>query len=100
MPTDHQIAYALIDERLKSLRQCTYQELVALLGHPDTTSAMGEDGKAYQLETQVFWDSKKNGEIRVMVSADDGGLRSFMPLTGDFIMAPDGSFVGESFGGY
>ncbi len=82
-----------------------------MLGHPDTTSAMGEDGKAYQLETQVFWESKKNGEIRVweskkngeirvMVSADDGGLRSFMPLTGDFIMAPDGSFVGESFGGY
>jgi hypothetical protein len=97
---DHQIAYALIDERLKSLRQRTYQELVALIGHPSTDSAMGEDGRTYQLETQVFWDSKKGGDIRVMVAADDGGLSSFKPLTYDFIMASDGSFVGESFGRY
>ena len=26
---------------------------------------------------------------------DDGGLRAFAPLSDDFIMAPDGSFVGE-----
>jgi len=43
----------------------------------------------------VFWDSKKGGDIRVMVAADDGGLRSFIPQTYDFIMAPDGSFIGE-----
>lgn len=92
---DHQIAYALIDEQLKHLRQRTYQELVALIGHPNTISAMGKDDKAYQLETQVFWDDRKGGDIRVMVSADDGGLRAFMPLTDDFIMTPDGSFVGE-----
>ena len=97
---DHQIAYELIDERLKDLRQRTYRELVALIGHSDTASTTGEDGKTYQLETQVFWDSAKGGDIRVMVSADDGGLRSFMPLTDNFIMARDGSFVGESFGGY
>jgi hypothetical protein len=100
LPIDHQIASTLIDERLKSLRQRAYEELVALIGRPDTTSALGQDGRAYQLETQVFWDSRKGGDIRVMVSANDGRLRSLMRLTADFIMAPDGSFVGESFGGY
>ena len=73
---------------------------MSLIGHPDTNSVVGEDGKTYQLETQVFWDSKKGGDIRVMVAADDGGFSAFKPLTYDFIMAPDGSFVGESFGGY
>jgi|SRR5882762_11949105 len=97
---DHQIAYALIDERLTSLRRHTYQVLVALIGRPETNSVVGEDGTTYQLETQVFWDSKKGGDIRVIVAADDGGVSAFKPLAHDFIMAPDGSFAGESFGGY
>ena len=73
---------------------------MVLIGRPDTNSAVGEDGNAYQLETQVFWDSKKDGDIRVMVSADDGGISAFKPLTHGFIMTPDGSVAGESFGGY
>jgi hypothetical protein len=30
-----------------------------------------------------------------MGAIDDGGWRSFAPLADDFIVAPDGSFVGE-----
>jgi hypothetical protein len=30
-----------------------------------------------------------------MVSADDGGLSAFKPLSGDFIISPDGCFIGE-----
>ena len=55
----------------------------------------GEEGRPYQLEAQAFWDSGKGGDVRVMVAADDGGWRAFKPLTGDFIMRPDGSFVDE-----
>ena len=94
------IAYALIEECLKEMRQRSYPDLVALIGHPQSRTVIGEDHKQYQLEIQVFWDSKTDGDIRVMVAADDGGWRSFKPLTDDFIMASDGSFVGESFGGY
>jgi hypothetical protein len=97
---DNQIVYGPIDEWLKELRQSSYNDLVSLMGHPQTKEVTGEDGKKYQLETQVFWDGKKGGDIRVMVSGDDGRWRAFKPLTSDFIMAPDGSFVGESFGGY
>jgi len=91
-----QIAYAVLDDRLKDLRQRTYQELVALIGHSDTISTVGEDGKTYQLETQVFWDSKKGGDIRVIAAVDDGGWSAFKPLCNSFIMAPDGTFVGEA----
>jgi hypothetical protein len=96
---DHQIVYALIDAWLKELRQRPYRDLVLLMGNPQTREATGEDGKKYQLEVQVFWDSKKGGDVRVIVFGDDGGWRAFRPLTSDFVMAPDGSFVGESFGG-
>jgi hypothetical protein len=33
--------------------------------------------------------------VHVLGAIDDGGLRAFVPLCDDFIMAPDGSFVGE-----
>jgi hypothetical protein len=93
---DHQIAHAVLDDRLKVLRQRTFEELVALIGCPDANSAVGEDGKAYQLETQVFWDRKKGGDIHVIVAVDDGGWSAFKPLSAGFMMAPDGTFVGEA----
>jgi len=31
----------------------------------------------------------------MMGGIDDGGLRAFMPLCDDFIIAPNGRFVGE-----
>jgi hypothetical protein len=30
-----------------------------------------------------------------MGAIDDGGWRAFIPLSADFIMAPEGRFVGE-----
>jgi hypothetical protein len=97
---NEQVAQTLIGERMKELRQRSYPELVALIGRQETRKVVGEDGREYQLETQAFWDSKIGGDVRVMVGADYGGWRAFKPLVDDFIMASDGSFVGESFGSY
>jgi hypothetical protein len=48
------------------------------------------------VEVLALWDEgRPGGNLRVMVSIDDGGWRAFKPLTEDFIIAPDGSFVGE-----
>jgi hypothetical protein len=47
-------------------------------------------------ETYVFWDSGEHGPLRVMVDVCEprpGIVRSI--ASGDFIRAPDGSFVGE-----
>jgi len=62
---------------------------------PTTLELLGESGTKYYAEIQAFWDAKPEGNIRLMVSLDDGGLRAFKPLCDSFIKAPDGSFVGE-----
>lgn len=97
---EEQIAQALIDTELCHLRLLPYSELVALIGKPSVKEILGADAKLYQLEIQAFWDSKRGGDVRVMVAADDSSWRAFHPLTDDFIMKPDGTFVGESFGGH
>jgi hypothetical protein len=55
----------------------------------------GESGTRYQAEIEVVWDDKRDGNLRVFAAIDDGGWRAFAPLTNSFIVAPDGSFVGE-----
>ena len=66
------------------------------MGKVETKEIVGEDGITYQLGMQALWDGKKGGDVRVMVAADDGrGWRAFMPLVGDFIVRPDGTFVEE-----
>jgi type IV secretory pathway VirJ component len=100
MSMNEQVAYAVIDSELNRLRKSPYSDLTALVGKPETKQVIAEDSKSYKLEIQAVWASKKGGDLMVIVSADDGGWRAFKPLTCDFIMRPDGTFVGESFGGY
>ena len=90
---NEQVGYALINAELARLRNLPYADLTALIGNVETKEVVGEDGKTYQLEIQAFWDSKRDGDVLVMVAADDGGWRAFKPLTDDFIMRPDGSLV-------
>jgi hypothetical protein len=92
---NREIACALIDEELGRLRNFSYAELLKMMDKPSTINVQGPDDKRYQIERQVFWDSKKGGNIRVMVSADDGGWSAFKPLSGAFIISPDSSFIGD-----
>ena len=78
---NEQVAYALINFELTRLEKVPYADLAGLIGKVETKEAVGEDGKKYQLEIQVLWDSKKGGDLRVIVAADDGGWRAFKPLT-------------------
>jgi hypothetical protein len=94
------IALTLIGAELRRLRQLAYSELIKLLRKPETKQVVGGDGKSYQLEIEVIWDSANGKDVKVIVAADDGGWRAFKPLTGDLIIRPDGSFVRESLRGY
>jgi hypothetical protein len=89
-------AHSLIDAEVRRLRQLAYSGLARLVGAQQTKEVVGDDGRSYQLEIEAVWDGAKGGDIRVIVSAHDGGWRAFKPVTGDFIMRPDGSFAGES----
>ena len=87
-------ARGLLEAELSRLRALTYAELKRYFEseHKDVT---GPSGKCYQLEIEAFYDGREQTDIRVMASIDDGGLRAFLPLTGDFLVRPDESFVGE-----
>lgn len=62
---------------------------------PVAYEVRGPSGTLYQIEIEAFWDDKQSGNIRVMGSIDDGGLRAFVPLSEDFIKNPKDEFIGE-----
>jgi hypothetical protein len=90
-----EIARAIIEEKLKELRRCSYGALVKLVGEVSCDEINRQDGE-YQMETEARWDSNPGGNIRVIVAVDGPGTSAFRPLTGSFIMSADGSFVGEN----
>lgn len=88
-------ASELLHDYLNSWRRRSYQELVNVVGESHQAAVKGASGTDYQVDVQVVWDGQTHGSIRVIGSIDDGGWRAFVPLTEAFILAPDGSFVGE-----
>lgn len=94
---DRAEAAALLASHLADFRQRSYAELRALVGvPPSTTEIASASGTRYQIEVEVFWDAAPEGLIRVRGEIDDGGWRAFVPLCSDFLLAPDGQFVGEA----
>jgi hypothetical protein len=88
-------ARALLATEISAWRSRSYADLVGQMKEPSAFEVEGASGTTYQLEIEVLWDDKRGGNIRVIGSIDDGGWRAFSLLSDDFIMAPDGSFVGE-----
>ena len=64
-------------------------------GDPICFEFHAKNGVDCQVEISVFWDDRPDADIRVIFSIDDGGRRAFLPVTDCFIMALDGTFVGE-----
>jgi hypothetical protein len=89
-------ALEVLSQEIKSWRVRSYSELASLIGaETHTVDVTGSSGVVYHLTVQAFWDSKPGRNVRVLGCVDDGGLRAFVPLSDSFIMARDGTFVGE-----
>jgi hypothetical protein len=90
------VARELLKNEIEQLRRQTYAGLAARIDHQECKDVPGRDGKNYHIDIDVFWDSgQHDGNLRVIASIDDGGIRAFVPMTDDFILAPNGHFVGE-----
>jgi len=85
----------LLAAKLAEYRKLSYAKLAAKIGDDDYLEVTGESGAEYQIEVQFMWDHKPGGDVRVSAGIDDGGLRAFFPSCQDFVMSPDGGFVGE-----
>jgi hypothetical protein len=89
-------AMRIVQDRLATLRKLTPAELASrYLDNPSTDEVTAASGTTYQIETQALWDDRAETNLRVMVSVDDGGWRAFAPLSDSFIVAPDGTFIGQ-----
>ncbi len=100
----------LLAQHLARFRTWTYDALVHEIErtereHDSLHHAEGvfEDGTEYQMEFNVFWDDRPGGDVRVcgdLCAEPQRRLLGFLPVytpdvTDSFIMAPDGTFVGE-----
>lgn len=88
-------ALVVLQGPLQPWRERSWMDLRNEVGRSQRFEVTAESGIWYQGEVQVFWDGGRDGAIRVMASVDDGEWRASVPLTEDFILAPDGTFVGE-----
>ncbi|HKO96569.1 MAG TPA: hypothetical protein VJU86_06245 [Pyrinomonadaceae bacterium] len=88
-------AKSLLENELSQYRKRSYAELLLLFDGTQAFERVGSSGKTYQIEVQVFYDDSREQKLRVQGAIDDGGWRAFSPLCDEFLIAPDGSFVGE-----
>jgi len=89
-------AITILRERIRSLRELSYADLLRYLDNATVYEVFGPDGQAYQIEVVAMWDDLPDSDLLVVASIDDGSLRwSFSPIVQDFIIRPDGTFVGE-----
>jgi len=88
-------AKSILNEELARYRERPYAELFSLIDFNETVERIAPSGVTYQIQVQIFVDDASRQTLRVMGAVDDGGWRAFAPLCDSFILAPDGSFVGE-----
>ena len=94
IPMDKREARQLLEEFVAGLKSRSYQEWQSLIGEPAVVEKQGPSGVAYQIEWEAFYDSPAGGDIRVMVSIDDGSLAgSIFPITTSLLISPEGKLL-------
>jgi hypothetical protein len=91
-------ALAVAESHLAALRALSYDDLVSryLDNEPEWETAEGRSGVVYELQIMAHWDEPTKQTLRVWVNADDETDEGFRrPVSTCFIIAPDGSFIGE-----
>lgn len=87
---DREEALSLLNAHLDQYRKLSYAELAAKIGHEEFPAVVGLSGTEYQMEIQVCWDHKPDGDVRVLGSIDDGTFRgAFKPVCEDLLVRPD-----------
>jgi hypothetical protein len=93
---DKHEAQRILARRIEELRTEPHNLLKSRwLGQPDCEQVVADSGVEYQVEIEAFWDDQAAGHLRLVASIDDGGWRALAPITDGFVVAPDGSFIGE-----
>jgi len=91
-----QEARRIAENKLLTYKNVPYPELRALAekGFSEIIEKIGKSGRRYQLEVEVQFVDKENGDLKVSVNVDDGGLRAFVPVCQDLVIHSDGTLSG------
>jgi len=85
----------LIRTEVDRSRGIGYRELL-LLRKPQHRTVEGASGVTYAITSQAFWDDPRHpGDLHVTVSLWEERRSGRSDAAGDFIVRPDGTFVGE-----
>jgi hypothetical protein len=85
------IPRALLDAAMLEHQTMDYDALAGTIGQAHVRSVQGADGREYQIEIEAEWDDQPGGAVRVVGAIDDGSFRDYLPISAEFIVAPDGS---------
>jgi len=83
-------AQSILDEQLSIFVRQPYAKLAELVNVPKNITVQAPSGTKFQIEFNVFYDSGKQQNLRIIGSIDDGGWRAMMPLTKTLIVKPNG----------
>jgi hypothetical protein len=81
---DENEAGQLLEAQLEAWRCRSYAELSGEVGHWRRFETTGQSGERYEGVIEVFWLGVAKDAVKVVGSIDDGGWRTFVPLTKEF----------------
>jgi hypothetical protein len=105
VPVNKKEARRIALTRIEELRRMSWDDLrERYLRKSEMVEVTAPSGVVYQVETEVFWDSRRRGDLRVIVAVDVGGWRalfrlprlSSVPRTGLSSMKTTSSEAGNS----
>ena len=92
---DKNEARAIAEKDLEFYRAMSYEEIARKIGNAASFERVSEKGEKYQIEFDFFYDGFEETDIRVVGMVSYSLWTDFSPVSSDFIIAPDGTFVGE-----
>jgi hypothetical protein len=92
---DKNEAGRLLEVQLEEWRRRPYAELSREVGRWRRFETTGQSGERYEGVIQVFWLGDADGPVKVVGSIDDGGWRTFVPLSKDFTVTPKQAMPSE-----
>jgi len=88
-------ALRIIEQYLETYRRLDYSELILKIGEQETFEGENEAGEKNQIEIDFFYDDEKTKNFRITGMISFNLATDYAPVTSDFIISPDGKFIGE-----
>ncbi|NNE37574.1 MAG: hypothetical protein HKN08_04650 [Gammaproteobacteria bacterium] len=93
---DNSEAIELLDKELDKYKEFSYSKLKTMISaQPIGKEVRTYNDADYNIEVIIDWNEKPDGNIKVLAYVEDGEMRSFIPLSKQFIKTPEDTFLEE-----